>query len=224
MSTTVMWLIFFIVAAVIIVASTLRKKRFSIMEIAIIGVMAALAYVAYTFLKIPITMGGSTSSIHIGNAFPALTALLLDGVCGGLAGAVGLVLADIVAGTPHYAITTFILKYLIGITCGLVAHRVFRLNRRSPKDGKSYYAAVVLSAASGLVLNIFADPFLGYFRKIYIQGIPTDFATVLTKISSGVTAVNSLICTVLVVALYLVLNPVLKKTGLLNRGGRKHRR
>lgn len=217
MSTPVMWLLFFVVVAVIILASTLTKKKFSIVEMTVIGLMAALAYVAYVFLKIPVSVAGSTSSIHIGNMFPALTAMLLDGVCGGLAGAIGLSIADIVAGTPHYAITTFILKYLIGITCGLVAHRVFKLNQRSMKDGVTYFLAVIASAASGLVLNIVTDPFLGYFRKVYIQGIPTDFASVLTKISSATTAINSLICTALAVALYLVLRPALKRSNLLKR-------
>lgn len=220
MSTMVMWLIFFAVVAVILLISTLSKKKFTVLEIAIIGVMAALAYVAYVFLKIPVTLNGSTSSIHIGNAFPALTALLLDGVCGGLAGAIGLALADIVAGTPHYAITTFVLKYIIGITCGFVAHRVFRLRERSPKEGLRYYGAVILSAMSGLALNIVTDPFLGYFRKVYIQGLTTDFASVLTKISSAVTSVNSLICTLIAVILYLALRPALQKSGLLRRSER----
>lgn len=217
MSQAMMWLVFFIVVVVIVLFSTLTKKKFAIMEIAVIGVMAALAYVAYVFLKIPVSINGSTSSIHIGNAFPALTALLLDGVCGGLAGAIGLTLADIVAGTPHYAITTFILKYLIGITCGFVAHRVFKLRQRSPKDGVSYFLAVVASAASGLVLNIFTDPFLGYFRKVYIQGLTQDFASVLTKISSATTAINSAICCALAVTLYLLLKPALQRSGLLKK-------
>lgn len=217
MSTPVMWLLFFVVVAVILVASTLTKRKFTVMDITVIGLMAALAYVSYVYLKIPVTVAGSTSSIHIGNMFASLTALLLDGVCGGLAGAIGLTIADIVAGTPHYAITTFILKYIIGITCGAVAHRVFKLHQRSPKEGVSYFVAVVVSAASGLVLNIFTDPFLGYFRKIYIQGIPTDFATVLTKISSATTALNSLICTVLAVGLFLVLQPALKHTNLMKK-------
>ena len=218
MSNMVMWLIFFAVVAVILLISTLSKKKFTVTEIAISGVMAALAYVAYVFLKIPVTLNDSASSIHIGNTFPALTALLLDGVCGGLAGAIGL--ADIVAGTPHYAITTFILKYIIGITCGFVAHRVFRLRERSPQEGLRYYGAVILSAMSGLALNIVTDPFLGYFRKVYIQGLTTDFASELTKISSAVTSVNSLICTLIAVILYLALRPALQKSGLLRRSER----
>ena len=217
MSQTLMWLLFFIVVAVILVLSTLSKKHFTIGEMTVIGLMAALAYVSYVFLKIPVSINGSTSSIHIGNMFPAVTALLLDGVCGGLAGAIGLAIADIVAGTPHYAITTFILKFLIGIVCGTVAHRVFKLRTRSPKDGASYYVAVALSAASGLALNIITDPFLGYFRKVYIQGLTTDFATVLTKISSAVTAVNALICAVLAFGVYLAVHPVLERSGLLKQ-------
>lgn len=213
MSTSLIWLLFFLVAAVLLIFSAMAKKRFSTKEITVIALMAALAFVAYTFLKIPVSIAGSTSSIHIGNMFPALTALLLDGYCGGLAGAIGLALADVISGSPHYALTTFILKYLIGFVCGTVAHKAFKLNSCSPKDGASYYGKVIAAAASGLVLNIFTDPFLGYFRKLYIQGVPADFASVLTKISSAATAVNSLICTLLAVLLYLALKPAMKKAG-----------
>ena len=48
------------------------------------------------------------SLIHICNTFTARTALLLDGVSGGLAGAIGLALAEILAGDPGYAVTTFV--------------------------------------------------------------------------------------------------------------------
>ena len=79
--------------------------------------MAALSLVAYEFFRIP-NVFGSGSSFHLGNTFTALTAMLLDGVSGGLAGAIGLALADILAGDPGYAITTFILKFIIGLVCG----------------------------------------------------------------------------------------------------------
>ena len=39
--------------------------------------------------------GGDATSIHIGNAFCVLAALLLGGVYGGLAGAIGMGIADI---------------------------------------------------------------------------------------------------------------------------------
>ena len=86
--------------------------------------MAALSLVAYLFFRIPFYGG---SSFHLGNTFTALAALLLDGVSGGLAGAIGLALADILAGDPGYAITTFVRKVIIAITCGAVAHKACKL-------------------------------------------------------------------------------------------------
>ena len=56
-------------------------------RIVLTALMAALCYVAFTFLKIPIpTFGGDYVALHIGNAFCVLAALLLGGVYGGLAG------------------------------------------------------------------------------------------------------------------------------------------
>ena len=216
MSQSMIWLLLAVVAIVIILFSTLSKKRFNIREITIIGVMAALSFVAYEFLRIP-NVFGTGSSFHLGNTFTALTAMLLDGVCGGLAGAVGLALADIVAGDPGYAITTFVLKFLIGICCGFFSHKVFKLKKLSAKDGKRFYIIVAICAFSGLLLNVFTDPFLGYFRNIYIFGQDVALATVWTKIAGGVTLINSLLSTVCAFVLYVALRPALEKARLIPR-------
>lgn len=209
MSETAMWLLLTAVVITIVFASVFVKRKFSVREITTIGVMAALSLVAYLFFRIPFYGG---SSFHLGNTFTALTALLLDGVSGGLAGAIGLALADILAGDPGYAVTTFILKFLIGITCGVVAHRVFRLKSQKPGDKKgAYLVKVTVSAASGLLLNVFTDPFLGYFRNVYIFGHEYTVAQALSKIAGGVTFVNSVVSTVCAVILYLALRPVLDR-------------
>ena len=168
MSTTAMWLLLTVVAILVLFVSVLYKKKFSVQEVTIIGVMAALSFLAYEFFRIPNVLG-TGSSFHLGNTFTALTALLLDGVSGGLAGAIGLALADIFAGDPGYAITTFVLKFIIGITCGAVAHKAFKL-RELDKHSSGYLVKVIVAAASGLLLNVFTDPFLGYFRNVYIFG------------------------------------------------------
>ena len=50
-------------------------------KLVLTGLMAALCYVAFTFLKIPVpTFGGDYVALHIGNAFCVLAALLLGGV------------------------------------------------------------------------------------------------------------------------------------------------
>ena len=219
MSTTAMWLLLTVVAILVLFVSVLYKKKFSVQEITIIGVMAALSFVAYEFFRIPNVLG-TGSSFHLGNTFTALTALLLDGVSGGLAGAIGLALADILAGDPGYAITTFVLKFLIGITCGAVAHKVFKL-RDQDRHRAGYLVKVIVSAGSGLLLNVFTDPFLGYFRNVYIFGQEYTVAQALTKIAGGVTFVNSVASTACVVVLYLALRPALERAKLLSKGESK---
>ena len=150
----------------------------------------------------------------------ALTALLLDGVSGGLAGAIGLALADILAGDPGYAVTTFVLKFIIGITCGAVAHKVFKL-RDLDRHSKGYLLKVIVAGGSGLLLNVITDPFLGYFRNIYIFGQEYTVAQALSKIAGGVTFVNSVVSTICVVILYLALRPALERAGLLPKGEKK---
>ena len=213
MSTATMWLLLFVVAALALLIAALTKTKFTVQKISIIGIMAALSFVAYEFFRIP-NVFGTGSSFHLGNTFTALTAMLLDGVSGGLAGAIGLALADILAGDPGYAVTTFVLKFIIGITCGAVAHKVFKL-RELDKHTPGYLAKVIVAAASGLLLNVFTDPFLGYFRNVYIFGQEYTIAKALTKITGGVTFVNSVASTVCVVILYLALRPALERANLL---------
>ena len=198
MSTTAMWLLLAVVVIVIVFASVLYKRTFTVHELALTGVMAALSLVAYLFFRVP----------------------FYGGVSGGLAGAIGLALADILAGDPGYAVTTFVLKFIIGITCGAVAHKVFKL-RELDKHAPGYLAKVIVAAASGLLLNVFTDPFLGYFRNVYIFGQDYTIAKALTKITGGVTFVNSVASTVCVVLLYLALRPALERANLLPKAEKK---
>ena len=214
MSTSILWLLLFAVVALAILVAVLTKTKFTVRKISIIGIMAALSFVAYEFFRIPNVLG-TGSSFHLGNTFTALTAMLLDGVSGGLAGAIGLALADIVAGDPGYAITTFILKFIIGIVCGAFAHKVFHLKDRDTANKGAYLVAVIGSAFSGLLVNVFTDPFLGYFRNRYIFGQTVELASIATKIASGVTLVNSILSTICAVILYLALRPALAKNHLL---------
>lgn len=212
MDTATMWLLLFGAVAAALLIAALTRTRFTVQKISVVGIMAALSFVAYEFFRIPFAGG---SSFHLGNTFTALTAMLLDGVSGGLAGAIGLALADVIAGDPGYAFTTFILKFIIGLVCGATAHKVFRLGSRSRVHRGPYLAAVTASAFSGLLVNVFTDPLVGYFRDRYIFGQPAEVATIFIKITGGVTLVNSLVSTVCAVVLYLALEPALQRAHLL---------
>lgn len=217
MSQAAIWLLLFAVVAAVLLFSALYKRRFTVREMTMIGIMAALSYVAYSFFRIKLPSG---SSFHLGNTFTALTALLLDGVSGGLAGAIGLAMADILAGDAGYAVTTFILKFIIGLVCGFTTHKLLHLESSAAQQGPRHIARVTAAAASGLMVNVLTDPLVGYFRNRYIFGQDYTLAQAVSKIAGGVTFVNSVLSTVCVVVLYLALAPALEKAGLLRRTDR----
>ena len=65
----------------------MNTQNSTITKLAETALMAALCYVSFTFLQIKIPVpGGDATSIHIGNAFCVLAALLIGGVYGGLSG------------------------------------------------------------------------------------------------------------------------------------------
>lgn len=193
----------------------MEKRKQMIVKLAQTALLAALCFVSFTFLQIKIPMpGGDATSLHIGNAFCVLAALLLGGVYGGLAGAVGMSIADIL--DPVYitvAPKTFILKFCIGLIVGLVAHRIAKINEST--DKKYIFRWSLIASIAGLGFNVAADPIVGYFYKQYILGQPQQMAEVLAKWSTATTFVNAVVSTILVAALYNVLRPVLLKSGLL---------
>lgn len=193
----------------------MEKRNETITKLAQTALLAALCFVSFTFLQIKIPMpGGDATSLHIGNAFCVLAALLLGGTYGGLAGAVGMTIADIL--DPVYIVgapKTFVLKFCIGLIVGLVAHRVAKINEST--DKKYIFRWSVIASIAGLGFNVIADPIVGYFYKQYILGQPQEMAEVLAKWSTATTFVNAVVSTVLVAVLYNVLRPILLKSGLL---------
>ena len=176
------------------------------------GVFAAVTFVAFTFLSIPIpTIGGSKVTVHVGNAFCVLGTLLLGTLYGSLGGAVGLTLADLF--DPLYitqAPITFLIKLLMGLIVGGIAHKGFRLSHLH--DRGAVLRAVAVASTAGLLFNALFDPLLRYFYKILILGKPA--AEVSFAINFAVTAINSVVSLLLVVVLYVALVGPLKKMGL----------
>ena len=179
------------------------------------ALLAALCFVSFTFLQIKIPLpGGDASSLHIGNAFCVLAALLLGGWYGGLAGAIGMTIADIL--DPVYILSapkTFILKLCIGLITGLIAHNYAKISEST--DKKYIFKWSTIAAIGGLAFNVVADPVVGYFYKQYILGQPQEAASILAKLSAVTTFVNAVVSVILVTVIYNVLRPVLKNSGLL---------
>ena len=103
----------------------MSKSRKALMKLIYIALFTALCFVG-TMIFIPI----GTSKMHLGNLFCILAGLLCGGWVGGIAGALGMGLNDIVFGYPYTVyVRTFILKFLMGFISGtlfraLIKHHV----------------------------------------------------------------------------------------------------
>ena len=107
----------------------------NVMKLIQTALLAALCFVSFTYIQIKIPIpGGDYSSFHIGNAFCVLAALLLGGLYGGIAGAIGMTIADLI--DPAYFIVapkTFILKLCIGLITGFIAHKIAKISLSNDK-------------------------------------------------------------------------------------------
>jgi len=178
------------------------------------ALFAALCYIGFTYCKIDIPAGGEKTAFHLGNVFCVLAALFLGGFWGGMAGAVGMTIADLTTAYVTSAPKTFLLKLGIGLITGLIAHKVFHLSR----DGQRKLplpVATVLSCAGGMLFNVVADPVVGYFYKTYILGVPQDAAAIWMKIGALTTAVNAVVAVIAATVFYLALRPALKRSDML---------
>lgn len=195
--------------------SDMNKQNSTILKLAETALLAALCYVSFTFLQIKIPVpGGDATSLHIGNTFCVLGALLLGGWYGGLAGSIGMTIADLM--DPVYitiAPKTFVLKLCIGLITGLVAHRIAKINEST--DKKYVFKWSLIASVAGLAFNVVADPIVGYFYKQYILGQPQQLADALAKMSAVATFVNAVVSVILVCIIYNALRPALIKANLL---------
>ena len=208
-------LILAIVGLVVLVIGLLPERRPADVRTLVTAAMfAALCYIGFAFFRIDIPVGTEKTAFHLGNVFCVLGALFLGGLWGGMAGAVGLTIADLTSAYVTSAPKTFLLKLGIGLIAGLVAHKVFHISKNNQKK-VPLLVATVLSCAAGMAFNVIADPLVGYFYKMYVLGIPQEVATIWAKWGAITTLVNAVIAVVVASVLYLALRPALKRTNLM---------
>ena len=179
-------------------------------QLALAALFAALSYAVFTFLQIKIPVGADMTSIHLGNAVVVLGAFIIGGPLGGIAGAIGMSIGDLL--DPVYVPLvpkTLFCKLLIGLITGFVAHRIGGIT--TTDDPKHILRWTIIAAACGLIFNMFADPIIGYWYKILILGKPA--ADLSLKINFVATTINAVVSLVVSVAVYAALRPALQKAG-----------
>lgn len=194
-------------------------KNTKLIKITYAGLMAALCYVGYAVFP---AISASGTKVHIGNAFVVLGALLLGGPYGGLAGAIGLSLADILGGYAASAPRTFICKLVIGLIVGLVAHKIAHISQDHQKAYILKWSSI--AAIAGLAFNCVFEPALKYvwFTLLTPNAEKAQAAiTALLAVTTYATIINAVINSVIAIVLYSALRPALNKADIFPRVGKE---
>lgn len=189
-----------------------REKNQTLLKITYSGLMAALCYVGYAIFP---AINAAGTKIHVGNAFVVLGALLLGGPYGGIAGAIGLSLADILGGYAQSAPRTFICKLVIGLIAGLVAHKIANISHNHPKTYIVKWS--IISAVAALGFNCIFEPSLKYVWFTLLTPDPEKAASAikaLVAVTTYTTIINAVINSAIAVVAYIALRPALYKLGL----------
>lgn len=177
-----------------------NQKKFTVRDLAEIGVLAALVFVASYFLKIgPIPTPAGPTQFKMGNAVCLLGALLFGKLKGGLASGIGSAMFDLtnpafVASAP----TTFINFFLMSFVCGWVS----KIGGNDGTKTKRNIIAAICGAGTYLVLHLGKS-----FVTLLLEGSEVHAALV----ACGTKFVTSGINAVFAVVVSVILAPVCKK-------------
>ena len=181
-----------------------QKKKITVYDLAVVGLMAALCYAGCT-LRIEIPTPAGKAMIHMGNVFGLLAGLLFGGLRGGLSAGIGCCLFDLLNGWGIDAPSTFVNKFVMGFLAGWIP-------RLKGKDGKSL-PLKILGAACGMYIHIALYLTYSFVKDLVLgSAIETAWSDVFFRMPlSLISGTLSLTVAVLLAAL---LHPALEKAGL----------
>lgn len=186
-----------------------KKTIFTVRNIALVGVLAAMVFVLTKFISIPIPSPLGKTALSVGNAMCLLSALLFGPGIGGLAAGIGNALVDLTdpAWAPEFWIT-FINKGLMALVCGLIMHKV-----RLGSDKVRVWVAALCGALTYCLLYVPKNILTGVIK----QGFTWEVAITETlAVKLPVTLANAIIAVVCAAVLYFVLRQPLRKAHVLN--------
>ena len=175
-------------------------------KLTLTALMAALCYVGFAVLQIPIQTPVGPTAFHLGNVFCVLTALLFDGLTGGIAGAIGMGIGDVIK--PEYLITlpkTLFLKFFIGYITGFVAHKIFKIKNKPNK-----LKPALLSTSAGMFFNLIGEPIVSYlYYGVILEN--SEKALSYLQIERWITtSVNCVLAVVIATILYVAISKRIK--------------
>ena len=185
----------------------MNKKVF---KLCLTTLMIALCYIGFAFIRFTIPTPLGYTSFHLGNVFCLLASLLLGGTIGGVAGAIGMGIGDML--DPLYiaiAPKTIILKMIMGLVCGLFAHKLLKIDEY---EGKRQIIRVALSSLSGALINVILEPTFGYFYYRYVLNAPEKALSALLSFNLLSTSINAILAIILSTILYIAISKRFKNS------------
>lgn len=193
------------------------KRKITIREITLVGLMAAMVYVASAFLQIPIPTAIGNTRLHMGNVMCLLSGLLLGPIWGGLSAGIGSVFFDLT--NPAYissAPFTFFFKFFMAWICGIL------YLKWNTKKKTVVYSSIAATAGA---LSYVALYLLKSFFESYVF-LQLPFQAVILSVSQKgvVSVINGIIAVIVAVPLSLAIRPALKKSGMFLAAGKQDHR
>lgn len=152
----------------------MKHQKFTLYDIIMTGLMAAVVLVVTMFLSIRIPTPTGTVMIKLANAFVLLCGLLLGPVRGGLAAGLGSMIFDLM--TPEYvpeAWITFIRFFLMAWLCGLIAHWAGARAKKFSRNLIACLAAAIFSSVFYMLKNVLVLMLAGSaFAPAFTANIP----------------------------------------------------
>lgn len=142
-------------------------KKNKLFKLVLIALLSACCFVAFRFIKLSYP---PVLTVHLGNAFCILAALLIDGVSGGICGVIGMGIGDLLDPLYIHAFPkTVLCKMTMAIVTGVCARYAFKnLNEKK---------RIFLSILCGVTANIIMEFFFGFiYSKFLLHNLDKTLA------------------------------------------------
>lgn len=184
-----------------------NKLKFSVYDMSVIGVMAAIVFVITYFVHIKIVIPtGDEVMIKLANAFCLLAGMLFGGLKGGLAAGIGSMFFDLIS--PKYMMDapfTLVRFFLMAFICGIICFS-------KDKDGKNLAFNIIGTVCGSLFSVLFY--FVQSIIKQLLLGQPFSVAVINILPKLSVSLINAVIAVVVACLLAPILRTALNKAGV----------
>lgn len=180
------------------------KKKITTSEITLIGLMAAMVYVASKFLQIPIPTAIGETRLHMGNVMCLLGGLLLGPVYGGLSAGIGSAFFDLTS--PAYITSapfTFAFKFFMAWSCGILYKKWH--------DRKNTVLCSAVAGTVGALSYVILYLIKSFISSYFLLQMPFEAVILAVGQKGFFSVINGIIAVIAAVPLSIAIRPAISK-------------